>query len=375
MNKVFYILSALSIIITLLFPILHDYVSYENQWSITLSGQSPWIGTGNAYGITYNFFGIFYGIYNKLPRVLFVLTYLAAVYFILTYCQSIKFKKTNAVLYIFMLNPLFWIFCVAYGSNDSFLAGITSISIIALIHFKPKIAGILLAIGSNFKFTPLFIIPFLVLEKKVIDYKLIIAFIITTVVIVLSGFILWGTDIINPFIFGAERPSKVFSIFRFIRGEFQPLSFIGVNNIDHFSIYFMLFSWILSLIIYVRYSFDKYLMILFSFSNILLFYKVGHHQFFILLLFLTILAYVKNYETIKKDKPLKISLIIFWAWLFIFTVLFPLTNHYAGNYNFINEFVGGPFFFIHLTMNGFIIRHLIKYSNLKNEFKEKSPYV
>lgn len=326
-----------------------------------MSGNDPWIGTDNAYGIAYNLFGVFNAIHNKLPKLIFLMTYLIAVRYIINYCQRIGFDQTKIVSCTLLLNPLFWIFIVINGSNDAFVAGTTALSLVAILNQRPKTAGTLLAIGSSFKFMPLFLIPFLLMEKKEGNYKLLHSFTGTVLVFLVIGYGLWGTSILEPFFFGSERQSKMFSVFRFVRGEFQPFEILGITNLDSYSVPLMLISWSFSIFIYFRYSLEKYLMLFFSFSNILLFYKVGHHQFYILLLFLSIFAYIINYRTMMYDRAFMVSLIAFWVWIFCFTVIYSIT-HFRGEFSIIREFLGLPTFVLHLALNFFMLRHVFKYS-------------
>ena len=246
MKLFFFIFSGLAILLAIIVPCQHDYISYVDQWVKIMAGKNPWIGTNNAYGITYNFFALVNSFHFKLPKIFFVLSYFFAVY-LLYHCQKNKFVQRKWIYFILIFNPLLWIFIVYYGSNDSFLASITLISLIAFLQNKHRISAFLLAIGGNFKFVPFLIAPFLFIHNFKLNYKFIGSFIFFSFIIILLGYYLWGNSIAEPIYFGTQRESKIFSVFRFIRGELQPLGFIGVKNLDNYSIYFTLISWLLSL--------------------------------------------------------------------------------------------------------------------------------
>ena len=356
-DKTFLIIGIISLILVLLLPNLHDYSSYVKQWSDLLESNNP----SSAYGVFYNIFVIFFYLFSKLPKAIFVIFYLISVYFVINYAKNQAIKHKKILLYILIFNPIFWIFGIVYGSNDTFLTGITIIALLAEIKSKGKISGALFAVGSTFKFTPLFILPFLIINKLKINFKILLSFFLFASIIILIGYSFWGVEILNPISFGSFRESKMFSIFRFIRGELQPLSFIEIHNLDSISIWLMIGSWLICFLIYIIWSFDKYLMILLAYSNVLLFYKVIHHQFYLLLLFLTIVIYIMHYKTIIKNKYLIISGILFWTWIFFFTIFYGLT-HFLGQYSIIREIIGAPTFLLHLSFNLLLLRHIYKYS-------------
>jgi len=75
------IIGIASFVFALILSARHDYVEYIKQWQAIRDGLDPYIRTGNAYGITYNYFA--YLNFSKIlhiPRVIFVISYLYAVY-------------------------------------------------------------------------------------------------------------------------------------------------------------------------------------------------------------------------------------------------------------------------------------------------------
>lgn len=337
-----YILFIISFVITLYFRNIHDYLAYVNEWKKIFNGENPF----NAYGVFFNFFALPNAIHHKLPKIIFIFIYF------FTISKLFKLYEENNLIRIALLfNPIFWVFGVLLGSNDVFLASITLLSLITLMSQKNVVSGILLSIGITFKYTPLSILPFLILKNKSLNIKLIISTLSTIVVVILLGFCFWGDELFSSFMFNVNRKSTIFSIFRFISGEYHPLQFVNISSLDYLSIYFVIISWVILYILFIIYKFEKYLAILLAYSNMLLFYKVGHHQFYLLLFLLTVLTYSIHKKSFQKNKILIISIVLFWTWIFLFTLLYPLTDLYRGDFYHIREWVGLPTFIIHVFLN------------------------
>ncbi len=353
-NKIFLFFCVTAILGAIYFDNhLHDYYAYVKEWHKIWKGQNP----HNAYGVFFHFFCLPNELYNKLPKIIFIVTYFIAVK------KIVEFSKGNNMVNIILLfNPLFWIFGVMYGSNDVFVSAITLLAIINLSN--SKFSGFLFSVGANFKYTPLAILPFLVIKNKAIKGQMIGAFILFTSIFISIGYYFWGIDLMHGFMFNINRDSSIFSIFRFISGTYEPLAFLNIYSLDFLSVYLVVLFWSMSFIFFMCFNIDRYLMILLSYSNILLLYKSGHHQFYMLLFMLTVLTYIIHKKSFLKNKALISSFIIFWCWIFFFTILYPLTDQYAEYYN-IREWVGLPTFLLHLFLTYQLSIHIIR-ENRKN---------
>lgn len=343
----FYYIGFFALAISAISPIIHDYIAYKKQWDVIIKGNDPYAHTGNAYGVIYNLFAYIKSTnFFHTQRIVFTFIYILASFKIWSYAVSQSSKHANILLAILLINPLFWIFGIKFGINDTFLSGLTALAILCYIKDKHIVSGILFAIAVGFKFSPLFIIPFFIFSRHKINYKLGIAFGITTLFIFIYGYYLWGSSITYPFTFGADRESKHFSIFRFIRGTFQPLAFIGIQNMDQKSIYFVLSSVVICFGLYIRYNLNRMIMALLSFSLVLIFYKVGNHQFYFLLLVLTVFVYIQNEKLIYNKPVLKKHFIFFWMWFFFCVILYDYTYSYTNQFEGFREYISLPTFII-----------------------------
>ena len=331
------------------------------QWDNIVKGESA----GSPYGIVHNFIGYLSLIpIVFVPKALFVCIYLFSGYKLLDFAVS---KGVNAgILSIFLLlNPLFLIFGLYYGSNDLFVSGLAISAVLYLIERKSTTAGILLAFAIGYKFYPVFILPFMLFTDFKLRKRFAYSFMISLMIIYSVGYLYWGDNIFDAFRIGVERPSKSLSIFRFIRGDFSPLSFFGVKNIDDLSIWFLFGSFLSSLFLFIYYRLDYLLMALFSYVNVLLFSKIGHHQFYFLFLFLSLLVYIKHKIDLKRNKPLIISFTIFVVWFFAIVVAYPLTEHY-NSFPLIREWIGLPNFVLLLILNVLLLRYIFRKSTQDN---------
>ena len=331
------------------------------QWDNIVKGESA----GSPYGIVHNFIGYLSLIpIVFVPKALFVCIYLFSGYKLLDFAVS---KGINAgILSIFLLlNPLFLIFGLYYGSNDLIVSGLAISAVLYLIERKSTTAGILLGFAIGYKFYPVFILPFMLFTDFKLRKRFAYSFMISLMIIYSVGYLYWGDSVFDAFRIGLERPSKSLSIFRFIRGDFSPLSFFGVKNIDDLSIWFLFGSFLSSLFLFIYYRLDYLLMALFSYVNVLLFSKIGHHQFYFLFLFLSLLVYIKHKIDLKRNKPLMLSFTIFVVWFFAIVVAYPLTEHY-NSFPLIREWIGLPNFVLLLILNVLLLRYIFRKSTQDN---------
>jgi hypothetical protein len=326
----------------------HDYSAYVREWISIFHGSNP----NNAYGVIFHFFAPISALNTKLPKLLFVLVYFISIYKFIEYNREEKL-----ITRILLFNPLFWIFGVAYGSNDVLLTSLTFLAILYYIHNHQRKAGLFFSAAINFKFTPVFILPFFIFKKNKTNVQLLKTVIIYTIGFLSIGFYFWDVKLIQGFLFNVQRDSSIFSIFRFIAGDLNPLNFFHIKSLDFLSIYFVFFSWLMCFLFYLRYNLDKYLIILLAYSNVLLFYKSGHHQFYLIFLILNIVTYIRHKQSILQNKKLLNSAVLFWCWIFAFTILYPLTGQYSGEY-YIREWVGFPTFILHFILNVQLFLHI-----------------
>lgn len=175
-----------------------DYTRYMQQWQSIIMGNDPWkqyhantLYGGNSYGPFYNLFAYPYSLYSKLPRLLFAISWFFVSFFLL-----LKYFQSNTIpqnikyffWFILMFSPVFIIFVAAYGVNDSIMAVLMGLGLYCYQKQQEVASGLMIGSAILIKFMPLFILPFLCLNQKKINWK----FALTVVLLVFIVFLLIG---------------------------------------------------------------------------------------------------------------------------------------------------------------------------------------
>ena len=307
------------------------------------------------YGFLFNLFAYPYKLFAKLPQIFFLIVYFYGAYcFILkSFKPGISFK---AILFLFF-NPLFWIFAIKYGSNDTLVAGALILGVILYNEQKHKVSISLLLLVSLIKFIPLFVLPFLCTKNGRIDWTYGLKISASFIIVFLLAYLLWSPDVINVLKPDDQNVSKMFSIFRSLRGNYG-LGF----SLDYFSIPVVLGS----LIVYYYFHYKKHLDVLcsmvVSLLLVLTFYRIGHHQFYLSLLLLFTYWVHQQWEFIKEDKLLFIASHIFWAFIFVMSALYFLSEGYKGTLEGVREWMGYIAFILQIVFLYFLIKYNFRIS-------------
>ena len=216
--------------------------------------------------------------------------------------------------------------------------------------------------GILMKFTPIFILPFLIISQKKIHLKYFIKIATYCFSFILVVYLLWGSSGFNIFLIDEHNVSKMFSIFRFIRGEFISLTFFGVEDLDFLSIPLVIVSLVTYFIFHVIKKLDSSISVFISFSLVLLFYKIGHHQFFISLFLLLIYVFLVHGINLIRDRFIMITSILFFTYLFIMTILYFFTGGYRAEFDLVREWMGLVSFILQFLMTISFICFNLKYS-------------
>ena len=312
----------------------HDYQHYIVHWSAILQGSDPWtfpegVPT-NAYGPLYNALAFLYAINPFAPKVFFCITWLVASYYIVNIIFR-KFEKENLIILAgilaLFLNPFFWILIVSYGSMDILPAVFSLSAIVFRIQRSFILSGAMLGIGVLFKYYPIVLLPFLMIDNRRFQFSLMLSCLGTILFGLLISFAVWGMSTFSPVLFAASRHSKLLSIFRFLRGDYSPLHLFADNpNLDAYSFPAMILF--LSIVLYFVWNrkIETPLAAILGFMTALTFYKVGHHQFYTAIFFMVPLWYThSNLPEPYKNKVL-LPLCVFLIWMIILILAFFSTK-------------------------------------------------
>tara|TARA_B100000700_G_C15031898_1_gene851000 strand:- start:332 stop:1657 length:1326 start_codon:yes stop_codon:yes gene_type:complete len=307
----------------------HDYILYGNHWRAILDGMNPWVGTGNAYGPIHVLFAPLYGISKVIPKILFFLALSSSIYFSifskLDFNNDLSFsaKKLNLLVYGFC--PFVVITAALYGNNDALVSALIIYSITIIkssnvrFYIKSLISGFSLAVASMIKFYPLVVAPVFMIRKRKIDIAFCLSFFSTCFGIALLSYSRWAETIFNPVLFATGRPSKHLSFFNFSRTILN-------LDFDDYSIYFVVISFIISLIIVQFFKFDLIPAVIITLASVLTMYKVGNQQYYLLFFCITPLLarYLYSYD-LSLNKPLIKSYILWLSYLNFYQIQYHLT--------------------------------------------------
>ncbi len=275
----------------------HDYESYLESWNYFILGSNPWANEFNdisisssAYGPLHSIFGYLILINPLLPKIIFSFCSIIIFYYLTTLAVKQKKNLNNydffLISIIYPLFPLTIINVYLFGINDSLIAMLIIFACETRKKEKFFSTGAILGIGALIKFYPILFLPFFSLcKKRGISLKCIFAGFLVFFLGMFFSFIIWGNEILNPLLFGADRGPKLLSILKFLDYLNTPNSIGFFNDIVNFLIskntFFILFIVFLvflhGLLARIEWEYVTLIGILLLFAS----YKVGHPQFYL----------------------------------------------------------------------------------------------
>lgn len=325
-------------------PSIHDYALYLEQWHHILKGNDPWRGTLNAYGPVYSFMALLVKVHERLPALLFLAVYFFSIY---TFCKDQKLKLDTPSLIFLIANPLFLIFGVLYSNNDVLLAGLILLFLDQTQAKNFRMAGVILGLAISFKFSVIFLVPILFLQEKKWFPRSLVSLGMTVALLYGISYLIWGDTFIIPFLYGTERGSRLLSVFRFIRGNYQPLKFMGIFNLDKYNTLILGGSSLVALFLIYRQKIQNaFLQAAILLTTVFMIYKVGNHQYF-----LTVFPLLAVINQQIKNTSISRSSWILLGWYSLATLLYHFTRQefqwgYSGTFFSIREWIGLPTFIV-----------------------------
>lgn len=260
----------------------HDYRAYLRQWQIVRSGLDPWLNTNNAYGPLHNLWAWPARIDPLLPKAIFSLLLVAvgaaSAFAPLGVRDGTSATQRVGLFASFILAPFALITVGLYGNNDVLPAAAMTLALIGVVssgHRVPHaLSGVILAIGTLFKFYPLIVLPAIAIQRRRLDLALVAGFLGMTSLLLLISCRIWGNSILIPLSFAGSRHSKHLSFFNFLR------SVIGLD-LDWLSTSLMVVIFVVVIGFLLVRRVDPLLGAILSMAAVLSVYKVGNQQFFL----------------------------------------------------------------------------------------------
>jgi hypothetical protein len=235
-------------------PIVGDYCPYLQQWFNVYHGFDPWAINGNlkqivriprfnfcsdyfflarnAYGPLFNVYGLTSIIYPTIPRAIGAILFLIISWKIV---KEIRARENNLDwrirfwLYIGIFGNFFsFVFVGISGGNDVYIAFLICAAIIALNRGDPALAGMAIGLGALIKFYPLYLVPFLALDRRRLNIKFAMVAIATFSVGVILAYVEWGASIFEPLVLNLDREATHSSIIFILISCFRSLLHISI---------------------------------------------------------------------------------------------------------------------------------------------------
>ncbi len=221
-----------------------DYYLYLQMWSEVRLGHDPWFivpgtfgqGPLNAYGPLFNLMAWLAWVNPLAPKLLFVGSYLL---FAISQVRSFMAGRPNSGLAVVGLAALFWNpfpwVEIAIRGHFDILVGLACLGAVhAWVRGRDTLAGVSLATGVLLKYIPIVLVPFLALDRGRIRYRFLLAVVAAIALGLGLSIAWWGHSTLHPLTFAATRKSTTLSIFRYIRGPYSPLVWLGgASNYDY----------------------------------------------------------------------------------------------------------------------------------------------
>ena len=349
-KKIFFILSAILILILFYGDSRHDYSFYSLTWESFASNEDKVVY--NGYGPIHLLLAYIYKIHYLAPKVLFCFSFIYLSY--LVFKKIITKNKNILLLYFYLTIPCNFLIisCVFfYGLNDAFVTFFFVFSILFYLNQRFIISGIFISIASLIKLYPILFVPHLLIMKNKINFRLfftVIAFIF--LFLIFFSFFFDYMLLLEPLSFGSNRGPKFASIFASLNYSFPN------NQIVTFFIKYNSYVLILSVFLVYIFTFIKKTELFFSIILlnivILTIYKVGHTQYYIPLMVFSslLLTYEqKHLEIFKILLPL-ILLLSLTTLGYSLTGGFDLAKKSSFPWILIRQNIGYIYFIVNISI-------------------------
>ena len=337
--------------------ITHDYPAYLEIWSLVNRLDDPWKeGSGNAYGPLFNLLSPLAAVNIFIPKILFVTLLLAYLVHYLIQISPPSDPASRTVfqkLALLAAAPFLAGVVVLQGNFDIIPAVLAVLALRYRLRSRDMLAGALLGAAVLFKFYPILILPFILLEPR----KGRGVFAASCLGVVAGGLLfsmlLWGPSTLSPLVYNTTRHSKLLSIFNFLRHQFSTLRLYDYDvDVDRFSLPMMALGISIVLATSARRRIGAALGCIAGSVTALALYKVGHQQFQAMVVLLVLDWILTTDLRAYANRRLAIPMIVYIAWLSLFEAFFGIDymlHGYEGELGAkVKQLCGLPHFLIAL---------------------------
>ncbi len=333
---------------------IQDYYFFQQMWREVWLGHDPWFYAYgafgkypmNAYGPLFNLFALPALINPLLPKLLFATAYLLfAIGLIQAQSdrQALASRSMLALLAWFWM-PYCWVEIAVFGHFDVLMGLLCAAAVHARVRHRDVLCGACLGMGVLLKLMPVVLLPFLMMDGRRPPWRLLMAAIATVALGFGISLALWGTSTFRPLLFAAQRGSHHLSIWRFLKGVYSPLGWIGLReDLDGLAPLAMLgalaWTWLRVMREQLRPAAAAILAALVT----VMFYQVGFSQYYTVLFVLASYGMLVDGCCRQDAQRVWISLGCYFGWLSVFDLLLATVSIDALG---MQEWIGLPTFLL-----------------------------
>jgi hypothetical protein len=207
--------SALAMIVAIAGGVRHDYADYLAQWALVLAHENPW-RTNNAYGPLHNAFALLVPIHDLAPKLVTAAALLVANALLLRTLAATRPPGEWLKVYLvaFGANLLVLVSAFWFGLNDAFVAALVLGAVLARHRRAFLLAGVLLGLATLDKYDPALLLPFLALDARSIQPRVLLGALATIAIGMLTAAWLWGGAWFEAVAYGVSRDATILSVLR-----------------------------------------------------------------------------------------------------------------------------------------------------------------
>lgn len=349
--------------------IQHDHLYYQDLWKLDSVGKNPY-SILNPYGPVIVLLGKLTAFGDLTPKIFMCMNF-----FIAILALALGFRKTlshitEMILFslLTVFNPLFFYIVIFYGLNDTLVATFVIYAILFKKKNKSFFVGIFLGLAALSKIYALFLIPFLILENRKIDIKILWTSISVFCTGNLVAWIFYGNAFLAGMLNTVTRSSSLLSPLDSLKIHFTDGKLLNSGN---------LLSDMAEILIYGLQVINPMVVILVAFYlfrfarkkklhwlesstvsllMILTFYKVVHPQFFLVV---QVLMICLLFSGVSRERDVFVTLLPVVIFLSFFQVVYSNPSLSPSIYQLL--YLDGGLLFFPLTLFCYV-RYRFKYS-------------
>lgn len=352
-------------------PIVSDYQLFVPIWERVVAGLDPWVTeegdlTWHTYGPLFNALALPYAIHRVLPRLLFVAAWFVAAGLLVARAASGRARPglPMATALALGFSPLLWTQTAHFGKFDALVAVLCLGAIFLAQRGRGVSSGLLLAGAFGLKLYALPLVPFLALRERGIDWRLLVAFVVPSVLLFALAVAAWGDSVAVPFAIGAARGPTFLSIFRFLEGSGSPLPSEWRPVVGRLSLPLLAASGAAYFLAFLRRRIATPPACLLAMIVTFGLYKVGNQQLYIVLYLLSIHCLV---ERSVPTRGLVAGVVVFVVFINAVSVGHVLLDQYMRRWAVVRDWIGLPAFAV------LVLLFVLVYRDALREARRGSP--